>query len=415
MQITLLTPHYQPHFEGGTEFAARAQARALSRRGHGVRIVSGTDRPHRGEDVEEALVDGLAVRFLPRLPGEVFDLALARPRLDPLLRAEIAGSDLVHVHHWSTLTGSVVRDLTDAGVPVVVTLHDLFATCPRFFRVPPAADISCPAGEELESCASCIAPEAPGWSTARLLAGLRERRAAFAAELDAAAAIVCPSASHAERIARHLPLPTGRVHIVPHGLCVEFEPAPEGARTSLAFAGAAGETLRVLFLGHLGAAKGAGDLVRALRDLPGVELLLLGAEVESGCIGELRRAAGATPLTFGGAYRVEELARRVAELGGAHLVALPSRVAESYGLVLDEALALGLPAWVSDRGAPPERVGSAGRVLPAENPSRWRASFEEVLADPALLAAERAAVPERTRTARQAAVELESIYRDLLS
>ena len=58
MRIALVTHHYAPHFEGGTELVARAQARALAGRGHDVRIVAGTDRPHAGMNVLRSEVDG---------------------------------------------------------------------------------------------------------------------------------------------------------------------------------------------------------------------------------------------------------------------------------------------------------------------------------------------------------------------
>ena len=93
---------------------------------------------------------------------------------------------------------------------------------------------------------------------------------------------------------------------------------------------------------------------------------------------------------------------------------LPSRAGESYGLVLDEALALGLPVWVSDRGALHERVADAGRVLPAEKPEAWANALRDLLENPSLHARERARVPAALPTAADAARRLEALYRTLL-
>ena len=82
--------------------------------------------------------------------------------------------------------------------------------------------------------------------------------------------------------------------------------------------------------------------------------------------------------------------------------------------MLDEAHALGLPVWVSDLGALPERVAGAGRVLPANDREAWRSAFSELLRTPGMLADERAALPSRVRTARDAAGEIDSLYRELL-
>ena len=64
----------------------------------------------------------------------------------------------------------------------------------------------------------------------------------------------------------------------------------------------------------------------------------------------------------------------------------------------------------SDRGAPRERVGRAGRVLPAEDAGAWTRALAAVLADPAELECERAALPARVRTSTDAARELDALY-----
>ena len=50
---------------------------------------------------------------------------------------------------------------------------------------------------------------------------------------------------------------------------------------------------------------------------------------------------------------------------GLDLAVFPSLVPESYSMVLDEAVALGLPVVVSDAGALPERVGKGGMICAA--------------------------------------------------
>ncbi len=413
MKVSLVTAHFAPRFEGGTEFVARAQARELAKRGHEISIVSGTDAPDGGERQVET-VDGLRVVFFRRTADEPYDLALDRPRLAALVAAEIEPADLVHVHHWWTLDGALVRN-TARTKPVVVTLHDSFTTCPRFFRVPVNVE-RCPAPGDFEPCARCCSSDARGLDLLTLESGLRTRAEAFRAELAAAARVVFPSHAHADFLAPYLELDASKTAVVQHGLC--------GPATALAgaspYTGAG--ALRVLFLGHLGEVKGVLDLARALVGVAGaepVELILLGEEVEPGIRGRIEEAARGVGergprLTFGGGYRPEELAQRVEALGGAHVVALPSRVRESYGLVVDEARALGLPVWVSDLGAPKERVGAGGRVLPARDPAAWRAAFQEVLGAPETLAAERRAQPPLLRTAADAALELEDLYRDVL-
>jgi len=352
------------------------------------------------------------VRFLPRHASEYYDLLLERPRLLALCRELARGADLAHLHHWSTLSSGVARALA-RELPVAITLHDSFATCPRFFRVPVAPVERCPDPGDVEPCVLCVEPQAGGLPRTTLRAMLTARASSFRAELEAAARVVAPSRAHAARLARLTGLAPARVAVVRHGLSRPLSPAPAPP----AWDGTG--TLRVLHLGHRATVKGTADLVAALAALvpqrrARVELHLLGAEVEEGLDARLRAAADGLALRFHGDYRLETLGQRLAELGGAHLAALPSRVEESYGLVVDEALALGLPVWVSDRGAPKERVGAAGRVLPAADAAAWTRAFDGLFDDPGRLAAERAAVPAHGRTAADAARELEALYRSVL-
>lgn len=410
MEIVLIAHHFPPDFEGGTESVVRAQARELIALGHRVRIVAGTDRAHAGRDIEPARGAGLDVAFLPRKPGEHYDLELARERLRPLVRELVAGADLVHVHHWSTLHASLVRDCAALGLPVAVTLHDLFVTCPRVFRLPPDPGLVCPPPGAFATCAECVRP-GPEWDLGELEQGFRRRHAWVTAELEAARALLVPSRSQAERVGAHVPLDPARLAVLPHGLS---DPLPRVITRGWNGSG----PLRVLYLGHRSDVKGVGELVRGAAGLEAglrarIELVLMGEENRPGYDDHLRAAAGDVRLDFHGAYALRELPARLKGLGDVHLGAFPSRAWESYGLVPDELMALGLPVWVSDRGAPRERVGGGGRVLPAENAGAWTRAFAAVLADPSALERERLALPAQARTAADAARELDGLYRRL--
>jgi len=410
MHIVLIAHHFPPDFEGGTESVVRAQARELTALGHRVRIVTGTDRGHSGSDVERVEVGGLEVAFVPYRRDELYDLELERPRMRPLIAELVQGADLVHVHHWSTLHAHLVRDAREAGIAAVATLHDLFVTCPRVFRLPPDARVTCPPPGEFETCARCIEP-GTGWSHERLLEGLHLRHRWVSAELDAAGAVVVPSRAQAERIGAYVPLDPARLHVVAHGLS---DPLPRIVERGWDGTG----RLRVLFLGHRSDVKGVRELVRGAAALPAeararLELVLLGDEVHAGYDELLRSDGQGLALSFLGNYTLAELPRRFREVGGAHLGAFPSRAWESYGLVPDELWALGLPVWVTDRGAPQERVGRAGRVLPAEDPGAWTRALAEVLAEPGRLEEERRALLPEARTAKEAARELERLYASL--
>jgi len=221
-------------------------------------------------------------------------------------------------------------------------------------------------------------------------------------------------------------LPEGGVHVVPHGLCEELSGSGLDEEVSQELSTArelARRTLperegplTVLHFGNRARIKGALDLVRAAAKLPrgSLKLILCGRELEPGLDAELQRAAGGQELVLHDQYSPRELVGLAEQ---ADLAAFPSRAAESYGLVVDEALALGLPALVSDAGALPERLASAGhggrfpgRVLPQGDLDAWTECLRGLVTEEGLLQDARAVLPDWLPTAAHTARELERRY-----
>ena len=221
--------------------------------------------------------------------------------------------------------------------------------------------------------------------------------------------MIAPSEYLRDALARELGLSSVNWRVLPHGLCREF--------ASQMREGSGEGPLTVLHFGNRTPIKGALDLVRGLRDEPNVRLILAGRELEPGFDELLRSEAGSLQLELHGSYDAREL-RRLAR--GCDLAAFPSRAFESYGLVVEEALALGLPTWVSDRGALPEVLHRAahfgslpGGVVRAESPSAWRTVVRELVADPEKLQDAAARVPARLKTAADTTRDLLEIFSTL--
>ena len=154
---------------------------------------------------------------------------------------------------------------------------------------------------------------------------------------------------------RHYGVPEHRLFFSPH--CVDndaFAGAAAQARQRMAVTPRA---RRVLFVGKLVARKRPADLLQAVAGLgePAVEVAFAGAgELEA----ELRRMAAATSVRteFLGFVNQSELP---AVYAAADLLALPSDARETWGLVVNEAMACGVPAVVSDAvGCAPDLVES---------------------------------------------------------
>jgi glycosyltransferase involved in cell wall biosynthesis len=408
MHVGLLTRLFPPESTGGTEAVVLAQARALLERGHRVDVVCGTDTPlPRGgvEVLHDAVLD-VRVHRLPRTAAERgADPLEVRPRLRDLALELLGGAELVHLHHWQHLDLSLVRAFAPR-VPVVVTLHDAFPLCPLALRRAPNG-VACPEDGTHAACARWLALDADV-APAELEAGLDRRASAFRAELGAASLLVAPSRTHALRLA---PAAAGRaIRIVPHGLCAARGRLPAAPRPQLP------AKLVVAHFGNLSSDVGTLDLVRTLSLVPRerVELRVAGPVLDPA----VERALSAhrrANLVRMGPYDAASLA---AFLSGSHLAAFPSRRELGYGLCVDEALAMGLPVWASDRGAPAERLsawGLPGRLLPARDPLAWAAALRSVLEAPHTLFEERARVPQSLPTAVDAARLLEEGYERVLA
>lgn len=144
---------------------------------------------------------------------------------------------------------------------------------------------------------------------------------------------------------------------------------------------------RLLNVAELAEKKGHAHLIDALTRLDGVHLDVVGD-------GDLRAALEArarerdAPVTFHGQLPKEEVARLMRE---ADLFVLPS-IHETFGCVLIEAMASGLPSVATSVGGVPEVLEpTAGELVEPRDPEALAEGIERALArdfDPEVLASE---------------------------
>ena len=404
MKIALVLPNFPPEFLGGTERVGLALARALRDAGDDVLVCAGSDRITADAELEDERLDGLPVVRLPRRPDEPYDLRIPRPRLRDALAARLGrfAPDAVHVHHWIGASDELVATCKALGSRVVVTFHDLWVTCPRFFRERPDGG-PCPTAAGRDECIACIAPDVGFDETVRR-DRLRERDARVRAEVETADVLTAPSRSAAEAVRTHLP--TGRaIEVVPHGLLEAV------AETRDPVGGGPGHGIgpvRIGTFGNLVRSKGVLLLVDAAAGLAGVELHLFGRFLDPTFESEVceRAAARNVALVRHGAYGPDDPHPALA----LDLAVFPSLCAETYGLVVDEALARGVPVVVSDRGALPERVGPHGEVVAVDRVEPLGAALRRALV-PGRLAELGRGLPTRPPTIADAAARYRRFYR----
>ncbi|WP_111764975.1 glycosyltransferase [Nakamurella deserti] len=355
MRVALVSEHASPLAclggvdAGGQNVHVAALAAALARRGDRVRVYTRADGPGLPPVVPmSAGVDVVHVPAGPAAPVAKDELLPFMPAFgDGLERAwQVDPPDVVHAHFW--MSGwAAQRALTGSAVPLLQTFHAL-GTVKR--RWQGAADTSPPERLGIEAGLAR--------SVDRIVATCRDE----VTEL------------------RALDAPRTPIDIVPCGVDLDlFTPGPTAPSPGRP---------RLLVLGRLVARKGIADAVRAMRRLPGAELVVAGGPDRSG-LGADPEAVALTALAaeLGVADRVHLVGR----VDRADLPALIRSCAavlavpwyEPFGIVPLEAMACGVPVVATAVGGLTDTVvdGVTGVLVPPRDPAALAAAVERLLAD----------------------------------
>ncbi|MPY98703.1 MAG: glycosyltransferase [Actinophytocola sp.] len=299
--------------------------------------------PSGGNVYDRRMRDGLAATGLGVRESAV---AGAWPRPDETARAELARS----LDALPDNAVVLVDGLVACGVPEVVV--------PRAARLRLAVLVHMPLADDVGL---------PGDVAAEL-----DRREGET--LAAADAVVATSHATARRLAAR------------HGLCDVQVVAPGSNRAPLGTGSATGD--RLLCVGTVAPLKGQDVLVEALA-------MLADLAWHCRCVGPPRDPGFTTDLRerierLGLAERIRLVGPRTSEQLGqmyadSDLVVLPSR-AESYGMVVTEALAHGIPVVASDVGGVPEALGDTedgvpGVLVTPNDPAGLAAALRDWLTD----------------------------------
>jgi glycosyltransferase involved in cell wall biosynthesis len=384
---------YFDESRGGTESYVRELLAEQRRHDAEVLLLTGSMHPWETCGIEEQSVDGVRVLRVHR-DDWYFDLhsKAYHPGVERLVRdvLERERPDLLHVHQWIRLTSNLLEIADDFGIPAVVTLHDLYTSCPRAFRVD-RMGVPCFRPLSVASCLRCV----PGYgheSDAELAEGIELHHAQYQSELGRARCVLVPSPRVAEMIANTTGFPLHRFTILPLAyrprlsIPVSRTPLPNG-----------GEPFRFAYWGNVTERKGVHVLLEAVRALTArgaprpFELHVFGGIDTDALRARLLDLAEDQPVVLHGRYDYEQLA--AARL---HMAVFPMVCFETFGFVLDEAVELRMPSIVTDIGAMPERGGAAVIAVPPGDVEALSRALEEVLARPALrdeLAARLPALP----------------------
>ncbi|WP_427870050.1 glycosyltransferase [Leucobacter luti] len=381
---------------GGMNVVVKAQAEALARAGHRVRIFTRRSSEEPAERV--GLAPNLEVVHLAAGPARLLakgDHEGVVAEFAEALAAEIARdpAQLLHAEHWFSGIAALPA-AESAGIPLVVSFHSI------------AADEDSPLGDGER-------PESPG------------RRAGERLIAQAADLVIAVSEAERLTILDRLGGDPARVCVVPLGVDTKlFRPCETRECDERRDWFAHGGRPEVLVVGRLHPLKGFDLAIEAVAAIPSERRPVLrivgspppdGDDYVEGLHDAIARHRMITTVAFEGALRRGELAKRFQE---STLVLVPSH-SETFGLVALEAAATGVPVVARNAGGLREAVvdGETGILVSGDDPAAWAAAIERLLQDPEL--AERMGAAARQHALAMSweasAACLEDAYRAVLT
>jgi glycosyltransferase involved in cell wall biosynthesis len=351
---------YLPHDTAGTQIHVRDLCRGLRGRGHDVEIFTRLAGPAHGEfTLSQSAWDGVPVTGLTNNFADVdrFELLYTHPTIDARFDAflERARPDLVHVHHLTCLSTSMIAVARARGLPVVMSLHDYWMVCLRGQRIRPD-DLGICDVLDRDRCLTCLnqlwphlLPMGPRSLVDRL------RRQPPAAEklqawerhvrrmLEQCQALVTPSRFHRDRFIEW-GAARSQVFVAPYGVSRDVAGPPRQPRPRR----------HVGFIGSVIPTKGVHVLCEAFSRLDRADLVLhIHGEtpVFHGDATYVDRVRQLVPphltVRFHGRYERDDLP---AILDALDVLVVPSLWWESYCLTVREGALAGLPVIASRLG-----------------------------------------------------------------
>jgi glycosyltransferase involved in cell wall biosynthesis len=188
-------------------------------------------------------------------------------------------------------------------------------------------------------------------------------------------AIACASEGIATSLREWIPGTSRKITVIQNGIDVrKFQQAAAVSRASLGINEA---SFVLLYVASFQSRKDHGTLLRALKEIPNADLVLVGD-------GKLRKQFEVQAKSLGVAERVHFLGRRndVAELLNMADMYVHVPAFEGFGIAVAEAMAAGKPVVASDVPGLAQVVGDAGILIPPGDSALLAMEVRSLIASP---------------------------------
>lgn len=411
MRILYVLHQFYPEFSAGTEQVALNLCKSAQRAGHYVRVLAclmntaeANAKPApRFPEFLQTVYQGIPITFVPR--NQLSAFANFSFESKPALADRLAmwmdheHFDVCHVLHPMRM-GEALVAMQQRELPYLLTLTDFFSPCYRINLIN-SINTLCSGPDAGERCIQdcLVAPWTPD--------SLRSRYQLARDLLTGAGRLVCPSEYVAQRYREAFP--GLEFLVIPHGIdlgaLTANDAVPRDDKSNLVLG----------FIGSIIPQKGLDTLLDAVSRVSNADIRLricggfFGDPVYAHEISQLAARDGRVELL--GQVTHSKICQVIRSLD---VLCLPSRVPETFSIVVHEACAAGVPSLVSDLGAPGTlvRSGGFGRVIPVDDVDAWADAIAGLAVDRSVLSKWRANLPLPLRVEEEGFF-YDSLYRDL--
>ena len=408
MNLLHIVHQYLPEHVGGTELYTDWLSGALSRRGHRVAIFHRHSASAAGL---ESRWDG-AVQIWRAWAGLMtpagrFRATFSAPALAQAFERVLTEvrPDLIHIQHLMGQPAGLVDLIRQQQIPYVVTLWDFWWVCANAQLLTNYSQQICHGPAWYLNCAHCalarlerpqyrfVLPVVAG-PLAGLLAG---RNRLLRRVIQGAAQLIVPAEFVRQWYIEH-GMPAEKLVVLPPGL-EHIEPGSRSSRPP-------DEPLRFAYIGGLARQKGVHVLLQAFHDLdPKTELWLAGDQTtDPDYVAQLRQFSR-PGVRFLGRLSRSQVWQILAQVD---ILVMPSLWYETFGFVISEAFAAGVPVIASRLGPLADRVRHEvdGLLVPPGDVAALRLALQRFIDDDGLLARLQSGIrPVQTIEAHAAAIE----------
>ncbi|MDG6256465.1 MAG: glycosyltransferase family 4 protein [Methanomicrobiaceae archaeon] len=371
-KIAICCNVYPPHFIGGAELIAHAQAKILQELGHTVIIFTGDiQTQYERHSLRREDYDGLTV-YRIRLTSEDFQsdrINFSHKKVEEYFKTFLDEflPDVVHFHNLIGLSVGLIHIAKQRDIRTVLTLHDHWGFCFKNTIIKQGGDIC----QDYTRCTECMpfifddeGVKIPIWM----------RKNFISLQLQEIDAFISPSEYLARAYVR-AGMPESKFHVIWNGVDVEkFSRIPKILSS---------KRVRFTFIGYFGRHKGIHILLDALAylgDKNGYVLNLVGdGELMEDCRKKVRDMGLKKSVKFWGKIKNIEDAYRETDV-----LILPSIWPENQPVTITEAMSAKIPVIASGLGGIPELIedGKTGYLFNAGDAENLAQKMLEFIVHP---------------------------------